>query len=83
VTRSLWRSSSGTDSQALTAGVPQTVATEEPPRFRPSSTPASSSRTVTANGGLLPFWGAALVVTGYGLALAAAGTRLITHRQIT
>jgi ABC-2 type transport system permease protein len=39
--------------------------------------------TWTAEGGLLPFWGAALVLTGYALASAAAGTQLIMRKEIT
>ena len=39
--------------------------------------------TWTAEGGLLPFWGAALVLTGYALAGAAAGTYLVTRKEIT
>jgi len=39
--------------------------------------------TWTAEGGLLPFWGAALILTGYALASAAAGTQLVTRKEIT
>ena len=39
--------------------------------------------TWTAEGGLLPFWGAALVLTGCALASAAAGTHLVTRKEIT
>ena len=52
-------------------------------RWLPSGAASALSGTVTAEGGMLPFWGAALVLTGYGLALAAAGTRLVERREIT
>jgi len=39
--------------------------------------------TWTAEGGLLPFWAAALVLTGYALASAVAGTQLLTRKEIT
>ena len=52
-------------------------------RWLPTGAASALGATVTANGGLLPFWGAALVLTGYGLTLTAAGTRLITRREIT
>jgi cytochrome c biogenesis factor len=41
------------------------------------------SGTWSAEEGLLPFWSAGLVLTGYTLALAAAGTNLVTRREIT
>ena len=52
-------------------------------RWLPAGAASALSGTVTAEGGLLPFWGAALLATAYGLALAAAGTRLVERRQIT
>jgi hypothetical protein len=52
-------------------------------RWLPTGAASALGGTVTAEGGLLPFWGAALLLTGYGLALAAAGTRLVTRREIT
>ena len=35
----------------------------------------------SAEEGLLPFWSAGLVLTGYTLAMAAAGTNLVTRRE--
>ncbi len=52
-------------------------------RWLPTGAASSLGGTVTAEGGLLPFWGAALLLTGYGLALAAAGTRVVERRAIT
>lgn len=52
-------------------------------RWLPTGAANALGGTVTANGGLLPFWGAALILTGYGLALAAARTRLVGRREIT
>jgi ABC-2 type transport system permease protein len=52
-------------------------------RWLPTGAASSLGGTPTAEGGLLPFWGAALVLTGYGLALAAAGTRAVERREIT
>lgn len=51
-------------------------------RWLPTGAASALGGTVTAEGGLLPFWGAALLLTGYGLALAAAGTRLVGRREI-
>lgn len=52
-------------------------------RWLPAGAASALSGTVTAEGGLLPFWGAALLATGYGLVLAAVGTRLVERREIT
>lgn len=52
-------------------------------RWLPGGAASALSGTVTAEGGLLPFWGAALLITGYGLAFALAGTRLVVRREIT
>lgn len=52
-------------------------------RWFPGGAASALSGTVTAEGGLLPFWGAALVLVGYGLAFTAAGTRLVERREIT
>jgi ABC-type transport system involved in multi-copper enzyme maturation permease subunit len=52
-------------------------------RWLPTGAASALGGTVTAEGGLLPFWGAALVLTGYGVALAAAGTRVVIRREIT
>jgi hypothetical protein len=52
-------------------------------RWLPTGAASALGGTLTAEGGLLPFWGAALLLTGYGLALAAAGTLRVTRREIT
>ncbi|MCU1498547.1 MAG: hypothetical protein JWM47_2500 [Acidimicrobiales bacterium] len=52
-------------------------------RWLPGGAAAALSGVATANGGLLPIWGAALLLTAYGLTFAAAGTRLLLHRDIT
>ena len=52
-------------------------------RWLPAGAASALSGTVTAEGGLLPFWGAALLATGYGLVLAAVGTRVVERREIT
>jgi ABC-type transport system involved in multi-copper enzyme maturation permease subunit len=52
-------------------------------RWFPTGAANALGGTPTAEGGLLPFWAAALVLTGYGLAFAAGGTRLVMRRPIT
>ncbi|MGK2947402.1 MAG: ABC transporter permease [Acidimicrobiales bacterium] len=52
-------------------------------RWLPGGAASALSGVATANGGLLPMWGAALLLTLYGLAFATAGTRLVLHRDIT
>jgi ABC-2 type transport system permease protein len=51
-------------------------------RWLPGGAASALTGVATANGGLLPMWGGALLVTLYGLAFAAAGTRLILRRDI-
>ena len=51
-------------------------------RWLPGGAASALGGTVTAEGGLLPIWGAALLLAGYGLAFAAAGTRLVLRRDI-
>ena len=52
-------------------------------RWLPMGAASALSGTWSAEEGLLPFWSAGLVLTGYTLALAAAGTNLVTRREIT
>ncbi len=52
-------------------------------RWLPGGAAAALSGVATANGGLLPIWGAALLLTVYGLAFAAAGTRFVLQRDIS
>jgi ABC-type transport system involved in multi-copper enzyme maturation permease subunit len=52
-------------------------------RWLPGGAGSALTGVATAKGGLLPMWGAALLLAGYGLAFAAASTRLITRRDIT
>jgi ABC-2 type transport system permease protein len=51
-------------------------------RWLPGGAGSALTGVATAKGGLLPMWGAALLLAGYGLVFAAAGTRLITRRDI-
>jgi ABC-2 type transport system permease protein len=51
-------------------------------RWLPGGAASALTGVATANGGLLPMWGGALLVTLYGLAFTAAGTRLILRRDI-
>jgi ABC-2 type transport system permease protein len=51
-------------------------------RWLPGGAGSALTGVATANGGLLPMWGAALLLAGYGLAFAAASTRLIMRRDI-
>jgi len=52
-------------------------------RWLPMGAASALSGTWSAEEGLLPFWSAGIVLTGYTLALAAAGTNLVTRREIT
>jgi ABC-type transport system involved in multi-copper enzyme maturation permease subunit len=52
-------------------------------RWLPGGAASSLAGTATPEGGLLPIWGAALLLAGYGLAFTAAGTRLVVRRAIT
>lgn len=52
-------------------------------RWLPGGAATALSGVATANGGLLPMWGAALLLTAYGLAFATAGTRFVLHRDVT
>ena len=51
-------------------------------RWFPGGAVSALAGTVTAEGGLLPVWGAALLLAGYGLAFAAAGTRFVLRRDV-
>jgi ABC-2 type transport system permease protein len=52
-------------------------------RWLPTGASSALAGTATAEGGLLPFWGAAVVLVGYALALAAAGGRRLARTEIT
>jgi ABC-2 type transport system permease protein len=52
-------------------------------RWLPTGASSALAGTATAEGGLLPFWGAAVVLAGYALVLAAAGTRRMQRTEIT
>lgn len=52
-------------------------------RWLPGGAASALSGVATANGGLLPLWGAALLLTAYGLAFAAAGTQFVLNRDVT
>ncbi len=52
-------------------------------RWLPGGAASSLSGVATAEGGLLPLWGAAFLFAGYGLAFAAAGTRFVLRRDIS
>jgi ABC-2 type transport system permease protein len=51
-------------------------------RWLPGGASSALTETATANGGLLPIWGGALLFAAYGLAFAAAGSRLVLRRDI-
>ena len=51
-------------------------------RWLPGGAASALSGVASANGGLLPMWGAALLLTAYGLAFAAAGTRSVQNADI-
>jgi ABC-type transport system involved in multi-copper enzyme maturation permease subunit len=52
-------------------------------RWLPGGASSALSGVAVANGGLLPMWGAALLLTLYGLAFAAAGIRFVLRRDVT
>ena len=52
-------------------------------RWLPGGAASALAGTATEEGGLLPFWGAAVMLAGYGIAVAAAGTRRIERKEIT
>lgn len=51
-------------------------------RWLPGGASSALTEVATANGGLLPMWGGALLLAGYGLVFATAGTRLLLRRDI-
>jgi ABC-2 type transport system permease protein len=51
-------------------------------RWLPGGAAAALTGATTARGGLLPMWGAVLVLSGYGLMFAAAGTSTLARRDI-
>lgn len=51
-------------------------------RWLPGGASSALTETATLNGGLLPIWGGALLFAAYGLAFAAAGSRLVLRRDI-
>ena len=52
-------------------------------RWLPTGASSALAGTATAEGGLLPFWGAAVVLGGYAVVLAAAGMRRLQRTEIT
>ena len=52
-------------------------------RWLPGGAGSALTGVATAEVGLLPMWGAALLFAGYGLAFAAAGTLLSMRRDVT
>lgn len=52
-------------------------------RWLPTGAASSLGGTWTIEGGLLPFWAAALVLAGYSASAAAAGTHLIMRNDMT
>ena len=52
-------------------------------RWLPNGAATALGGTWTSEGGLLPFWAAALVLAGYCASTAAAGTHLITREDLT
>lgn len=51
-------------------------------RWLPGGASSALTETATLNGGLLPIWGGALLFAAYGIAFAAAGSRLVLRRDI-
>lgn len=51
-------------------------------RWFPGGAAAALSAAATADGGLLPMWGGALLLTAYGLLFAAIGTALMVARDV-
>jgi ABC-2 type transport system permease protein len=52
-------------------------------RWLPGGAVSALAGTATAEGGLLPFWGAAAMLAGYAATLAAAGTRSLVRKEVT
>jgi ABC-2 type transport system permease protein len=52
-------------------------------RWVPGGAAAALTGVTTANGGLLPMWGAALLLAGYALAFVTAGTAALARRDIS
>jgi ABC-2 type transport system permease protein len=52
-------------------------------RWLPGGAAGALSGIPTPEGGLLPMWAGALVFACYGLAFAAAGARILEHRDVT
>ena len=52
-------------------------------RWLPGGAANALTGTPTEHGGMLPMWAGACVLTGYGLAFAGAGARIIERRDIT
>jgi ABC-2 type transport system permease protein len=52
-------------------------------RWLPGGAASALTSTPTPHGGLFAIWAAALLLAGYGLAFAGAGTRLTLRRDIT
>jgi ABC-2 type transport system permease protein len=52
-------------------------------RWLPSGAASALGGTWTSEGGLLPFWAAAVVLAGYCASAAAAGTHLTTRTDLT
>ena len=51
-------------------------------RWLPGGAAAALTGAINARGGLLPMWGAALVLAGYALTFVAAGTSALARRDI-
>jgi hypothetical protein len=51
-------------------------------RWLPTGAASALGGTWTSEGGLLPFWGAALVLAGYGAVAAAAGTHVVARKDL-
>jgi hypothetical protein len=52
-------------------------------RWLPGGAASAMAGTATAEGGLLPFWGAPAVLTGYAGVLAVAGARRLGRQELT
>jgi len=52
-------------------------------RWLPGGASNAMTPAATLKGGMLPMWAGALLLAGYALAFATAGTRRIAHRDIT
>ena len=51
-------------------------------RWLPGGAASALTASPAPGGGLLPMWGGALLLAGYGLAFASAGTRFVLRRDI-